>query len=340
MKKKIMVLMAGVCVMALLAGCGSGSIFNKNIKIKKYKGLEINQKEAIKVTDADVEAAIQVELEYLGTEVEVKDRAAELGDTANIDFVGKMNGEAFDGGTGEGYDLELGSGTFIDGFEEGIVGKKIGEKFDLNLKFPEDYGNEMLNGQDVVFSVTLNSLKVLQLPELTDELLPEIGTTAKTVEEYKAMVKKELEQNNATSAKEELYDVAIAALVKQCEVKKYPQDMIIAVAKDFVFQESYGAIMAGKGIDEAIKEAYELTVEEKVKELVCEQLAIELVAEKEGLSISLEEYEKEVKDLAAQYGETDVDTFVKSFESVYGTGFIRRELMRAKVATFLIDNAK
>ena len=340
MKKKIMTLVVGICVMAFLAGCSNGALSNDNIKIKQYKGLEIKKEEAVVVTDEAVEDAIRLELEILGTEVEVTDRPAALKDTVNIDFVGKIDGEVFEGGSATGFDLELGSGTFIDGFEEGIVGKNIGETFDLNLKFPEDYGNEQLNGKPVVFTVKLNSITALQLPELTDELLPQIGTTATTVEEYKAAVKAELEASNEASAKEAMYDVAIAALVKQCEVKKYPEERLIAVAKDLIFQESYGAIMSGVSIDDAIYNNYELTVEEKVKELVCEELAIELIAEKEDITVSLEEYEEEAQSLATQYGETDVDAFVKSFESVYGEGYIRKELQRAKVAVFLLDNAK
>ena len=136
MKKIIATILAGVCTMMLVVGCGNAAS-NDSLKISKYKGLEIEKVEAVAVTDAAVEESIKSDLEILATETEVKDRPAQMGDITTIDFVGKHNGVAFEGGSATDSELELGSGQFIDGFEEGIVGKKIGETFDLNLTFPD-----------------------------------------------------------------------------------------------------------------------------------------------------------------------------------------------------------
>ena len=145
MKKKLTTIVAGICALALLGGCAGGTkgaISNDNLKIKQYKGLEVEKVQEIAVTDEDVEMSIQSDLETLATKTDVTDRAAQLGDIAIIDFEGKKDGVAFEGGAGTDYELELGSGQFIDGFEDGVVGHNIGETFDLDLTFPEDYGKE------------------------------------------------------------------------------------------------------------------------------------------------------------------------------------------------------
>jgi len=340
MKRIIACLLVALMTIGMVTGCGKGSISDDYIAIKKYKGLEIEKTEAVKVTDADVEASIKSDLEILGTEIEVTDRAAQMGDTVTIDFVGTQNGVPFEGGSSQDHKLVLGSHMFIDGFEEGIVGHMVGESFPLNLTFPKDYNNEALAGQDVVFTVTIDKITYLQLPELTDALLPEIGTTAKTVDEYKESVRKTLEKSNEETAKEAMKKTILEELIINCEVKEYPDDLLIEVGKNFVFQESYMALMSGKNIDDAVLSNYELTVEVKVKELTTLQLAIDLIAEKEGIKVSLDEYEKEVETLAQAYGSTDKDSFVKEYESVYGEGFIRSELLKTKVAKFLLDNCK
>jgi trigger factor len=314
MKKRILsIVITGILLAVMLVGCGTGNESGKNITIKKYKGLEVEKVEAVAVTDADVEASIQSDLEILGTVIEVTDRAAQMGDTVTIDFVGKKDGVAFEGGSAEDQELELGSGMFIEGFETGIVGKKIGETFNLNLKFPENYTSEALAGQAVVFTVTLDKITYKEIPELTDAILPEIGTTAKTVEEYKASVRKSLEESNAETAKESMKQAVLEALLEQCEVKNYPDDKLIEIGKNFIFQESYMALMGGKNIDDSVYSNYEKTVEEKVKELTTMQLAIDLIAEKEAIKVTLDEYDKEVATLAAAYGSTDVDSFVSEY---------------------------
>ena len=218
MKKIIATLLTGICTMALLVGCGSAAS-NRNIKISKYKGLEIEKVEAVEVTDAAVEESIKSDLEILATETEVTDRPAQMGDVTTIDFLGKHDGVAFAGGEGKDYELELGSGAFIDGFEEGIVGHSIGETFDLNLTFPDPYTrNPDLAGEEVVFTVTLKAIKGKNVPELTDDILSEIGTSATTVEEYKAEVKKHLEESNAKTAEENLKK-AITALLTRAGLK-------------------------------------------------------------------------------------------------------------------------
>lgn len=341
MKKLIATLLAGICTMTLLVGCG-GAASDSNIKINKYKGLQIKKVEAVKVTDAAVEESIKSDLEILATETKVTDRPAQMGDITIIDFVGKKDGVAFSGGSATNSELELGSGKFIPGFEQGIVGKSIGETFDLNLRFPDEYPNSPdLAGQAVVFTVTLKEITAKNIPELTADILPEIGTSATTVEEYKAEVKKNLETNNAKTAEENLKAAIKEALIKQCEAKKYPEDILIEATKNFVFQESYGAMMSGVGIDDYVAKNYDnKTVNDKAKEEAIYKMAIELIAKKEKLTISSAKYDKAVKELATQCGYTDVDQFVKAYEGIYGKDYIKDSLLEDAVLKFLIDNCK
>jgi len=335
MKKRLTTIIAGICALTLLGGCaGAGSISNENIKIKQYKGLEVEKAESLAVTDEDVELSIKSDLETLATKTDITGRPAQLGDIAIIDFEGKKDGVAFEGGTGTDYELELGSGQFIDGFEDGVVGHNIGETFDLNLTFPENYSSEELAGQAVVFTVTLKGLQEKHVPELTVEILSELGTEAKTIEEYKAQIKSDLEKSNEESAEESLLASVWEALVEKCEVKKFPEGMIDEYVADLKEQYSYYAQMYGMEIEEFFNQIFGMSAEEVAKTTATQELAITLIAEKEKMSISDKEYEAGVKDLASQYGYEDTEEFVKA----YTEEGIRKALLQEKVGNFLVDN--
>ena len=335
MKKRLTAVVAGICALSLLGGCASGAISNDNITIKKYKGLEVEKVEEIAVTDEDVEMSIQSDLETLATKTEVTDRVAQLGDIATIDFEGKKDGVAFEGGAGTDYELELGSGQFIDGFEDGVVGHKIGETFDLDLTFPEDYGSQDLAGQAVVFTVTLKGLQQKNVPELTVDILEQLGTKATTIEEYKAQIRSDLEVSNKETAESTLLASVWEALVEQCEVKKFPEGMLDDYVKNLKEQYSYYAQMYGMEIEEFFKQIFGMSAEEVAKTTATQELAINLIAEKEGLNISDKEYKEGMKELASQYGYEDTEEFIKA----YTEDGIRKALLQEKVGKFLVDNA-
>lgn len=335
MKKRLTTIIAGICALSLLGGCASGAISNDNITIKKYKGLEVEKVEEIAVTDEDVEMSIQSDLETLATKTEVTDRAAQLGDIATIDFEGKKDGVAFDGGAGTDYELELGSGQFIDGFEDGVVGHNIGETFDLDLTFPEDYGSTDLAGQAVVFTVTLKGLQEKHVPELTVDILEQLGTKATTIEEYKAQIRSDLEVSNKETAESTLLATVWEALVEECDVKKFPEGMIDEYVTNLEEQYSYYAQMYGMEIEEFFTQIFGMSSEEVAKTTATQELAINLIAEKEGLTLSDKEYKEGMKDLASQYGYEDTEEFVNA----YTEDGIRKALLQEKVGTFLVDNA-
>lgn len=338
MKKKLTTIVAGICALALLGGCaggGKGALSNDNITIKQYKGLEVEKVETIAVTDEDVEMSIKSDLETLATKTDVTNRAAKLGDIAIIDFEGKKDGVAFEGGAGTDYELELGSGQFIDGFEDGVVGHNIGETFDLDLTFPENYGSTDLAGQAVVFTVTLKGLQEKNVPELTVDILEQLGSKATTIEDYKAQIRSDLEVSNKETAESTLLGSVWEALVEQCDVKKFPEGMVDEYVKNMKEQYSYYAQMYGMDIENFFKQMFGMSAEEVAKTTATQELAINLIAEKEGLTITDKVYKEGVKELASQYGYEDTEEFVKA----YSEDAIRKALLQEKVGKFLVDNA-
>lgn len=309
---------------------------SKLVKVGKYEGLTIEKVDPIKVTDEDVEAAIRTDLQTLDKSVSVNGPAQE-GDTVTMNYVGKIDGVAFEGGTAEDAELTLGSNTYIDGFEDAIIGHSVGETFDINVTFPENYGNE-LAGQDAVFTITLKGIN--RLPELTEELLKELDTTAKTVDEYKKMVREDLEKSNQETADASNQQLVLAELLKVCKFKEIPTSRLIRVTKELVYQESYGAIMNNLSIDAAVEQNTGKSVEDAAKDALLLELAIEYIAEKEDIFVSEDEYTKQCTEMATMYGETDVTSFVQSYEMVYGEGYIKRMMLQEKVAAYLVKNCK
>lgn len=199
MKKKVIAILTGaLAVSMLLSGCAaSKGLETDELKISMYKGVEVEEVEKPEeVTDEDVENTINATLQSNATIKEITDRAVESGDTATIDFVGKMDGEEFEGGSSTDYPLEIGSGQFIDGFEDSVIGHEIGETYDWNGKFPDDYSNTDLAGKDVVFTITVKSISQTEVPELTDDFVKQVSEESANVKEYKEEVKKQLEEDN------------------------------------------------------------------------------------------------------------------------------------------------
>ena len=196
----------------------SVSDVSKYVTIGEYKGLTLDRA-SVTVTDDDVQAEIDYNLEENGTEV--NDGTVEEGDSVTINFTGTIDGKEFDGGSAEDYDLVIGEGGMIDGFEDGIIGMKKGETKELDLTFPDDYYEESVAGKPVVFKVTLQ--KFTRPSELNDEWVA-ANTEYKTVDEYRAAVKKELEENETKSADYDLYSNAWSEVLANSEVKEYPEE--------------------------------------------------------------------------------------------------------------------
>lgn len=337
MKKKMFALLISACAVMALTGCGNKEISNEKITIKQYKGLEVEKVEVEEVTDEDVELSIQSTLETLATSTEITDRAVQTGDVVTIDYVGKVDGVAFKGGTAEGESIEIGNSGYIDGFDDGIIGHTVGEVFDINVTFPEDYSlSEELAGADAVFTITLNKIEEVTVPELTEDIVAQIVGSEMTVEEYKAQVREDLEASNQESADYNLEGYVWQALLDQCEVAEYPEDELEEMKTSITDQYSTYAYYYGMEIEDFVEQYYGISVEEMAKQLIAQDYAIELIVEKEKITVTAAEYEEGLASYAEQYGYDDPE----EFEEVIGEDSIREVLLQKKVIEFLVDNCK
>ena len=308
---------------------------SKYVTIGEYKGLELTRTSQ-SVTDDDVQAEINYNLEDNGTEV--KDGTVENGDTVTINFTGTIDGKEFDGGSAEDYELVVGDGEMIDGFEDGIVGMKSGETKELDLTFPDDYYEESVAGKAVVFKVTLQ--KFTRPAELTDEWVAE-NTEYKNVDEYRAAVKTQLEDTAVQTADYELYSNAWNEVQAASEIKDYPKEDVDAAKKSYQeLNEKYvkdaGMEMAdfleSQGMSE---EDYESECQQYAESKVEQNLIVQGIMDAEGLSIDDEETQKLKDDLIEEYGFASIDEMIET----YGEQEVNESLALLRVERFIVDNA-
>ena len=308
---------------------------SKYVTIGEYKGLELTRTSQ-PVTDDDVQAEINYNLEDNGTEV--KDGTVENGDTVTINFTGTIDGKEFDGGSAEDYELVVGDGEMIDGFEDGIVGMKSGETKELDLTFPDDYYEESVAGKAVVFKVTLQ--KFTRPAELTDEWVAE-NTEYKTVDEYRAAVKTQLEDTAVQTADYELYSDAWNEVQAASEIKDYPKEDVDAAKKSYQeLNEKYvkdaGMEMAdflkSQGMSE---EDYESECQQYAESKVEQNLIVQGIMDAEGLSINDEETQKLKDDLIEEYGFASIDEMIET----YGEQEVNESLALLRVERFIVENA-
>lgn len=308
---------------------------SKYVTIGEYKGLELTRTSQ-SVTDDDVQAEINYNLEDNGTEV--KDGTVENGDTVTINFTGTIDGKEFDGGSAEDYELVVGDGEMIDGFEDGIVGMKSGETKELDLTFPDDYYEESVAGKAVVFKVTLQ--KFTRPAELTDEWVAE-NTEYKTVDEYRVAVKTQLEDTAVQTADYELYSDAWNEVQAASEIKDYPKEDVDAAKKSYQeLNEKYvkdaGMEMAdfleSQGMSE---EDYESECQQYAESKVEQNLIVQGIMDAEGLSIDDEETQKLKDDLIEEYGFASIDEMIET----YGEQEVNESLALLRVERFIVDNA-
>lgn len=308
---------------------------SKYVTIGEYKGLELTRTSQ-PVTDDDVQAEINYNLEDNGSEV--KDGTVENGDTVTINFTGTIDGKEFDGGSAEDYELVVGDGEMIDGFEDGIVGMKSGETKELDLTFPDDYYEESVAGKAVVFKVTLQ--KFTRPAELTDEWVAE-NTEYKTVDEYRAAVKTQLEDTAVQTADYELYSDAWNEVQAASEIKDYPKEDVDAAKKSYQELNEKYVKDAGMEMVDFLKsqgmseEDYESECQQYAESKVEQNLIVQGIMDAEGLSIDDEETQKLKDDLIEEYGFASIDEMIET----YGEQEVNESLALLRVERFIVDNA-
>ncbi len=315
-----------------------------SITIPEYKGIKVSQAD-IEYSDEEVDSDIEEILKKNKYLDDTEGLAAADGDTVNIDYAGTVDGVAFDGGTDEGHDLELGSGSFIDDFEDQIVGHTVGETFDVEVTFPDDYSNdETLAGKDAVFSVTLNG--VYKLPEFTDEFVQEhLSEYASTAEEYRQYLK-------STNEKTNLSKYVSKYIASNTEIKKYPSEYLKQLKANYKAAEisyyeytnsmysSYYGYTPYSSYENYLsqtysmnEEQYDASLDEKVADTLKTALFCQAVAEKENITATLDEAkEKYIAD-----GGTE-DNFTSQI-STYGNGYMVQQLLQEKVLDMICDSA-
>lgn len=307
------------------------------VQLDGYKGIEV-EKNVKAVTDEDINAEIDRVRQRNSRTVDVTDRAVQNGDVAVIDYEGFCDGVAFDGGKAEGYDLAIGSGTFIPGFEDQIIGHNIGEKFDITVKFPEEYHSADLAGKDAIFKISLNGIKFNELPALDDEFVKDVSEFD-TVDEYKADIKAKLEKKNEQEAENAVEAQIIDALVNAL-VADIPAAMFEAEAENFV--RDYDSRLRMQGLDlatyckytgqtlETLREQFMPMAERQVKT----RLALEKIYELEGIDATDDEVEAEYGNLATAYG-LEADKVKQMVEA----DAIKADLCVKKAVDFVKSNA-
>lgn len=307
-----------------------------------YKSIEIEKVE-YNVTDEDVEKELKTIQEMNARIVDVGDRETKEGDIVNIDFEGYIDGEEFEGGTAENQELTLGQNTFIEGFEEQLIGKKKGEKVDVKITFPEDYFEESLRGKEALFKVTVNEIKEKELPILDDEFAKDVSEFD-TLEEYKQSIREKLEKEAKEKEQVEIENKIVEKLVELSEMD-VPEVMIENQIENEVGEFDYRLKMQGLSIDQYLqltnstlddfKDQVRPVAEKKVKA----DLVLEAVAKAEKLEATDEDVDKELERLAKEYNLEDVEKFKEDMKKS-DLEYLKAGIIRDKTIELLVSNTK
>ncbi|UDI78072.1 trigger factor [Staphylococcus taiwanensis] len=310
------------------------------VQLGDYKGLEIEKQDS-ELTDEDLQEAIDHSLGHLADMVVKEDGAVENGDTVNIDFDGYVDGEQFEGGQADGYDLEIGSGSFIPGFEDQLVGVKTGEEKDVVVTFPEEYHAEELAGKEATFKTKVNEIKYKEVPELDDEIANELDSDANSVDEYKENLRKRLSEQKAEEAENVEKEEAINKATDNVTID-IPQAMI-DTELDRMVQE-FGQRIQQQGLDlqtyfqisgqdeSQLREQMKDDAEQRIKT----NLTLSAIADKENIEATDEDIDKELEKMSKQF-----NISVEDIKNTLGnTDIIKNDVRIQKVIDLLRDNAK
>lgn len=339
MKKYLKLSLCGIAAVMLVAGCSkkpeqpAEDNTARVTKLGDYKGVEVS-KASTEVTDEELEARIQSILTANPEYIEITDRAAQNGDVVDIDYVGMKDGVAFEGGTDKGYKLKLGSGSFIEGFEEGLVGARTGDELSLNLTFPEDYGNQELAGAAVVFDVTVNGIEEVKDAALDNNFVQRMSDFT-NVDEWKADTLADMEAEKETQADQQLESDALFAAVANSEFHLNDEEVEEQYNNQLDYytsmMQAYGmtlenyASMYGMSEDD-----FKAEIRTAAENAIKQQLLVKAIAEKENMQVE----DADRQFLADQYGMT-----IDKLKETYGEEAVDETAMMYKVVGFIKDNA-
>ena len=309
------------------------------VELGKYKGIEIKKIE-YNVSDEDVEHELSHMAEKNARLVSVEDRAVESGDITTIDFEGFVDGEAFEGGKAENHELTIGSNTFIPGFEDQIIGMKLEEEKEINVKFPEEYFSANLAGKDATFKVKLHEIKKKEMPEINDELAKDVSEFD-TIDELKNSIREKQEEQNKTKAKYEMEDEVIKAVCEKAKVE-IPSGMIELeidrMAQDIETRLSYQGMKLEQYLEMMNKtmEDFRNENKEQAERTVKSRLVLEAVQKAENIEVTDEEIAEKIKEMTETYGRKEEE--VKDNPEL--VKYVGENLKAEKTVKFLVDSAK
>ncbi|MDF2486924.1 MAG: trigger factor [Herbinix sp.] len=309
------------------------------ITLGEYKGLTLSYTK-LEVSDADIDAAIQSELQGNATEEEVTDRAVQTGDVVNIDYEGLKDGVAFEGGTAQAYDLTIGAGNFIQGFEEGLIGAKVGDELALDLTFPADYSAPELAGQAVVFNVKVNSIKVSVVPELTEDYV-KTNTDYENLAAYKEGTRTNLIAANDETMRNEKIKNLITTIVDTSTISSYPQSVVDYYAFEMESYYSQYAAMFGYELVDFLaannltEESFALEKKAYAEDRTAQELVLNSIIKAEKMEISDDEYKAGVASYIEDYGYASEEEFFQNATEEQ----IRESLIWEKAVNFILDQA-
>ena len=311
------------------------------VKLGKYKGIKVD-KVAVEVTEEEVNEAIETERKNSARTVSVDDRPIKDGDTTVIDFEGFVDGVAFEGGKGENYPLTIGSHSFIDTFEEQLIGKSINDEVEVNVTFPEDYHAEELKGKPALFKVTIKEIKENQLPDLDDEFAEEVSAYD-TFAEYKESVKKNLEEKKEADAKNAKEEAVVEAIIADAEME-IPEAMIATQQRQMVDEFAQRLAMQGLSMEQysqftgmtaaAMMEQVKPQAEKRIQS----RLVLEAVVEAEKIEVSDAEYEEELANMAEAY-KMEVEQIKEIMDDERAVE-MKKDMAIQKAVEFVVANAK
>ena len=350
MKKRIipLVLMMCLAVSLGLTGCGSdnpysGYDLSEYVKTANYKGLEMEKIE-VSVSDEEVSTQVEANVEDTKTTEEVKEGTVAKNDTVNIDYEGKIDGETFSGGSAEDTDLTIGSGQFIDGFEDGLIGKPVGSTQTLNLKFPDDYKtNPDLAGKAVVFDVTVNYIEGDDIvPELTDDFVKGLSITdVSTVDEYRAYVKSQLQTNKESEAESSKQKELLQQAVDNAEIKEIPEELVTEYSAQYTsYYQQYASYFGMEFSDfltqymNQTEDDFNKDAADYGKQVAGNMLVVCAIAKAEKIDPDAL-YDEKVAQYAKQSGYSDVATLEKDYSQKY----LRQVIINEEVLNVLEENA-
>lgn len=347
LKKSVFILM---CVFGIagLSGCSDSDKLNPTdyIELGQYKGLEI-VKSAYEVTEEDVQDELDALASAYATSEKFTEGAVKMGDIANIDYEGKKDGVAFEGGTSQGYDLEIGSGQFIPGFEDGLVGVNVGETVDIPLTFPENYGHTELAGADVIFTVTVNYITRKNLPEVNDDFIKEISEGEyEDLAAYRAALEEQMKSEYTEFYELQYYEDLLNKAIDNAKViKDFPGEYLQSKTEKMLLNAQQYAISYNITLEEFLDQYMGLTKAEfnaqaiEYAEIAAkESMVIQAIAEAEGITVS----EEDVTEAIKEYVELGTYKSEEEFRSMGEETLedLREYILTSKIEEFLADNAK